>query len=150
MARDLIVLTLVLNSFQIELMHKTLFNLAASITKAPLSLREASATLLPPILLYRRILRAHRNLPPEMRSLGDAYVRSEFRLHRKVTNPAHVIGFLSQWKMYLEQMPDREGGKYYKGRKLDTTVIEKMSSEQLGQLYEFMQSTKEIWTSERP
>lgn len=50
MARDLIVLTLVLNSFQIELMHKTLFNLAASITKAHLSLREASATLLPPIL----------------------------------------------------------------------------------------------------
>ena len=50
----------------------------------------------------------------------------EFRLHRKVTNPAHVIGFLSQWKMYLEQMPDREGGKYYKGRKLDTTVIEKV------------------------
>ena len=28
--------------------------------------------------------------------------------------------------MYLEQMPDREGGKYYKGRKLDTTVIEKV------------------------
>jgi len=51
---------------------------------------------------------------------------SEFRLHRKVTNPAHIIGFLSQWKMYLEQMPDREGGKYYKGKKIDTTIIEKV------------------------
>lgn len=51
---------------------------------------------------------------------------SEFRLHSKVTNPAHIIGFLSQWKMYLEQMPDREGGKYYKGKKLDITIIEKV------------------------
>lgn len=50
----------------------------------------------------------------------------EFRLHSKVTNPAHIIGFLSQWKMYLEQMPDREGGKYYKGKKLDITIIEKV------------------------
>ncbi|KXN84870.1 Acetate non-utilizing protein 9, mitochondrial [Leucoagaricus sp. SymC.cos] len=128
-------------------MRTTVFRLAENVTKAPLNLREASATLLPPISLYRSILRAHRNLPKEMRSLGDVYVKSEFRRHREVTNPAHIIGFLSQWKMYLEQMPDREGGKYYRGKRLDPTVFEKMSSEQLGQLYEFIQSTKEIWSS---
>lgn len=82
-----------------------------------------------------------------MRSLGDVYVKSEFRLHKQVTNPAHIIGFLSQWKIYLEQMPDRDGGKFYRGKRLDPTVFEKMSGEQLGQLYEVMQSTKEIWTS---
>ena len=26
--------------------------------------------------LYRSLLRAHRRLPPEMRSLGDVYVKS--------------------------------------------------------------------------
>ncbi|KAJ3560095.1 hypothetical protein NP233_g11058 [Leucocoprinus birnbaumii] len=128
-------------------MRVSLIRLAESVTKAPLNLREASATLLPPLPLYRSILRAHRNLPPEMRSLGDVYVKSEFRLHREVTNPAHIIGFLSQWKIYLEQMPDREGGRFYRGKKLDPTVFEKMSAEQLGQLYEVMQSTKDLWNS---
>ena len=37
--------------------------------------------------LYRSILRTHsKSLPHEMRSLGDAYVKSEFRLHKNVTN----------------------------------------------------------------
>lgn len=34
--------------------------------------------------LLRRILRAHRLLPKEMRRLGDAYVVKEFRDHRDV------------------------------------------------------------------
>jgi len=28
------------------------------------------------VSLYRRLLRAHRRLPPEMRSLGDEYVKA--------------------------------------------------------------------------
>lgn len=31
--------------------------------------------------------------------------------------------------MYLEQMPDREGGNFYQGKKLDPTVFEKVFSE---------------------
>ncbi|KAF9448546.1 ACN9-domain-containing protein [Macrolepiota fuliginosa MF-IS2] len=126
-------------------MRSTIIRLAENVSKTPLNLREASATLLPPLPLYRRLLRAHRNLPAEMRSLGDVYVISEFRRHKEATNPAHIIGFLSQWKLYLDQMPDREGGRFYRGKKLDPTVFEKMSSEQLGQLHEFMHSTKGVW-----
>ncbi|OJA13023.1 hypothetical protein AZE42_03522 [Rhizopogon vesiculosus] len=125
-------------------MHSTLVHLAESVTTMPLNLRKASAALYPPIPLYRRLLRAHRRLPIEMRLLGDGYVNAEFRRHREVTNPVHIMGFLTQWKMYLDQLP-RDPSDSRNFKKLDPTVFEKMSAEQLGQLYEFMHATKEIW-----
>lgn len=54
-----------------------------------------SVALLPPLPLYRRILRVHRRkLDPEMRILGDLYVKSEFRAHRSVENPVHIVRLL--------------------------------------------------------
>jgi hypothetical protein len=54
--------------------------------------KPAPMALLPPIPLYRRLLRAHRkHLPPEMRLLGDQYIKSEFRAHRNVENPVHIV-----------------------------------------------------------
>ena len=179
-------------------MHLTSLRLAQSISTKPLNLREASAQIYPPIpfvvfhfppykrsteyksRLFRRLLRAHRNLPLDMRTLGDDYVKSgkvsclhgdlspsmshsEYRRHRSTTNPLHIIGFLSQWKVYLEQLPTSKDGGVFKGKKLDTTVFEKvgscyldwypacltysskMSSEQIGQLYELMHATKDVW-----
>ena len=156
-------------------MRSTILRLAESVSKAPLNLQEASASLYPPIpyamscliilghscmgsfffllawlhnSLYRQLLRAHRNLPQDMRPLGDSYVKSgnvffnliilfeiliyrihyeEFRRHREITNPAHIIGFLSQWKMYLDQIPS--GGEHsgnFSGKRLDPTVFEKV------------------------
>ncbi|UKZ78057.1 hypothetical protein TrVFT333_005791 [Trichoderma virens FT-333] len=87
-------------------------------------LRPKPMALLPPIPLYRRLLRAHRKfLPTEMRLLGDEYVKAEFRAHRNVDNPAHLIGFLSEWQMYAQQI---EG--------------ESWVDEQIQQLYELMQA----------
>ena len=55
------------------------------------SLTEARA-LLPPLQLYRRILRVHRRkLEPEMRILGDSYVKAEFKAHKDVENPLHIV-----------------------------------------------------------
>lgn len=55
------------------------------------SLSEAMA-LLPPLQLYRRLLRVHRKkLDPEMCILGDLYVKAEFRAHREVENPVHIV-----------------------------------------------------------
>lgn len=125
-------------------MLPTVSRLASSVSKAPLTLQQASASLLPPIPLFRGILRAHRRLPTEMRSLGDSYVKSEFRHHRKVDNPLHIIGFLSQWKLYLDQLP-ADPSQPFTGRKLDPTLVEKMSAEQIGQLYELMHATKDVW-----
>lgn len=55
-------------------------------------LKPAPLALLPPIPLYRRLFRAHRkHLPQEMRLLGDEYIKSEFRAHRNVENPMHIV-----------------------------------------------------------
>lgn len=55
------------------------------------SSRQQSA-LLPPLQLYRRLLRVHRKkLPKDMRLLGDEYVKNEFRAHRNVDNPIHIV-----------------------------------------------------------
>ncbi|KAK0520459.1 hypothetical protein OC834_007032 [Tilletia horrida] len=102
------------------------------------NLTPTAQALLPPIPLYRRLLRAHRYaLAAEMRSLGDAYIKDEFRRHRKTDNPLHIIGFLSQWKLYLDALEvDRGLGMKSDGRRLDPDLLEKLSEEQTYQLYE--------------
>ena len=63
-----------------------------SLTGTPSLLKSSPLALLPPIPLYRRILRAHRRfLPVDARVLGDQYVKSEFRAHQKVENPIHIV-----------------------------------------------------------
>lgn len=102
--------------------------------------RKASP-LLAPLQLYRAILRAHVNkLPIELRSLGDEYVKAEFKAHQKIDNPLHIVGFLTQWQDYLKSL---DGGLWKEG-KLSQEDLEKMSPEQVGQLYELMQETKKI------
>ena len=53
----------------------------------------------------------------------------EFRRHQKADNPLHIIGFLSQWKMYLDQLPaGPDGAKAFRGKPLDPTTLEKVRS----------------------
>ncbi|MCJ1483629.1 acetate non-utilizing protein 9 [Schaereria dolodes] len=100
-------------------------------------LKPAPLALLPPIPLYRRLLRTHRKfLPQEMRLLGDEYVKSEFRAHKEVENPVHIIGFLTEWQMYAQKIE----GDSWLGERLDSGKVDKMSDQQLGQLYELMQA----------
>lgn len=75
-----------------RLAHTLLMATPASIGSKS-SLSEALA-LLPPLQLYRRILRVHRKLEPEMRVLGDSYVKKEFRAHRNAENPLHIVCLL--------------------------------------------------------
>ncbi|KAJ7235216.1 hypothetical protein C8J57DRAFT_1089052 [Mycena rebaudengoi] len=127
-------------------MHVSAFRLAESVSTKPLNLQEASAALLPPSKpLYRRILRAHRALPNEMRVVGDGHIQAEFRRNRAVTNPVHIIGFLSQWKVYLADLPKGPEAKTFSGKRLDATVVPQMSAEQIGQLYELTHATKDVW-----
>ena len=52
--------------------------------------------------LYRALLKSHKvHLPPEMRQLGDAYVKSEFKLHKNA-KPDHLTGFYREWEKYLD------------------------------------------------
>lgn len=81
--------------------------------------------------------------------MGDSYVKSEFRLTRKTDNPLHIIAFLSQWKKYLDDLEGevQRGADRFKGRKLDVDGLDRLSAEQVGQLYELMHATKEVWKS---
>lgn len=72
-----------------RVVHRLLMATPASIgSKSSLS---DTLALLPPLQLYRRILRVHRKLDPEMRVLGDSYVRNEFRAHKTAENPLHIV-----------------------------------------------------------
>ncbi|KAF2144685.1 uncharacterized protein K452DRAFT_222858 [Aplosporella prunicola CBS 121167] len=73
-----------------------------------------------------------------MRLLGDEYVKSEFRAHKDVENPIHIIGFLTEWQMYAQQIE----GDSWRGEKLDKSKLDKMSDQQIGQLYELMQAIR--------
>ncbi|KAI6848860.1 hypothetical protein KC332_g1555 [Hortaea werneckii] len=103
-------------------------------------LKQVPPALLPPIPLYRRLLRAHRKfLPAEMRVLGDEYIKSEFRAHRDTDNPVHIVGFLTEWQTYAQQIE----GENWRGEKMDKSKVDKMSDQQVGQLYELMNSIRE-------
>ena len=54
---------------------------------------------------------------------------SEFRRHKDATNPVYIMGFLTQWKAYLDQLPAGPGVHAYKGKKLDSTIFEKVNDE---------------------
>lgn len=84
--------------------------MASSSTIASISgLKPAPLALLPPIPLYRRLLRVHRKkLPKDMRLLGDEYVRSEFRAHRNVENPIHVVSHAIPCPQSLQHHADPE------------------------------------------
>ncbi|KAK4699342.1 hypothetical protein P7C70_g6920, partial [Phenoliferia sp. Uapishka_3] len=154
---------------------------------APTKVVALSDQLLPALQLYRRLLRVHRKaLPIEYRLMGDDYVKvnlspssllpsirrltdlllspptpkAEFRRTKTTENPLHIVGFLSEWKKYLDhheaQLAEEVGGETGEGKerrigqKLDPELFEKLSSEQIGQLYELMQATKEVWNEADP
>lgn len=105
----------------------------------------AAEPVLPPLALYKAILRAHiHKLPAELRPLGDQYVKSEFKAHKSIDNPLHIIGFLTQWQDYLRNI---DGGSWMQG-KISQEELDKMSPEQIGQLYELMQEAKKAGSSQ--
>lgn len=135
---------------------------ASSVGTQSSGLKPVPLALLPPIPLYRRLLRAHRkHLPKEMRLLGDEYVKSEFRAHRSTDNPGrtcttphlshhtslttgclrtvHIVGFLTEWQTYAQQVE----GDTWRGEKMDKSKVDKMSDQQIGQMYELMNAIRE-------
>lgn len=48
------------------------------------------------LVLYRRLLRLHATLPPELRALGVGYLREEFRRHRGAEE-ARMTAFKEEW-----------------------------------------------------
>ena len=62
--------------------------------------------------LYRSIMKAHKKyLPDQMRRLGDAYVKSEFKSHKEVKKPEQLEEFFSAWEQYLSQIQEAARAK---------------------------------------
>ena len=100
--------------------------------------------LLPPIYLYRRILRAHRNLPVSQRFLGDLYVKEEFKAHKNISDPLQIVGFLTSWQEYLSMITDGQWMEH----SLTRDQLDRMSPEQIVQLHELMKESKKIASGE--
>ncbi|KAK7969300.1 Bcsdh7 [Apiospora saccharicola] len=62
---------------------------------------------------------------PETPPLGDA-------------GPGRLIGFLTEWQLYAQKVE----GEAWKGEKIDQAKVEKMSDQQIGQMYELMMAIK--------
>uniref|UniRef100_A0A7E4UWY6 Succinate dehydrogenase assembly factor 3 n=1 Tax=Panagrellus redivivus TaxID=6233 RepID=A0A7E4UWY6_PANRE len=93
-----------------------------------------------PLVLYKRILRLHYGLPtPEMRLMGDTYVKDEFRRHKDAPSP-QALEFLKQWTDYCmllsKQLSNKGIAKGKIGKELDPATIESLDEQRLYQLYE--------------
>ncbi|KAJ1799977.1 hypothetical protein LPJ59_001446 [Coemansia sp. RSA 2399] len=98
--------------------------------------------------LYRQILRVHRQLPREIRFVGDQYVRAEFRNHQTVTDTRFLEPFFKQWTMYVDELtknttqrsadPVRNDGTRGEawdiGRHLDRETVESLDDDKAEQL----------------
>lgn len=128
-----------------QILHKQSKAATAQIIKRAASHHaKTKEALLPPLMLYRRILRAHRMLPEIQRSVGDKYVKNEFKLHKSTDNPLHIVGFLTSWQDYLHMITN---GEWQEGT-LSKSALDKMSPQQVGQLYELMKETERIYAGE--
>eukprot|EP00162_Nutomonas_longa_P001675 comp12232_c0_seq1/m.15854 comp12232_c0_seq1/g.15854 ORF comp12232_c0_seq1/g.15854 comp12232_c0_seq1/m.15854 type:complete len:119 (+) comp12232_c0_seq1:11-367(+) len=88
------------------------------------------------VVLFRDILRTHRaKLPGTLRSVGDKYVKQEFRLHWKA-KPNHVERFLREWRGYLDQFSARN----VPAADLDPNVVATMTPDQQKQLQRLKES----------
>mmetsp|Transcript_66092 Transcript_66092/g.213127 ORF Transcript_66092/g.213127 Transcript_66092/m.213127 type:complete len:105 (+) Transcript_66092:107-421(+) len=93
--------------------------------------------------LFREIMRLHRTkLPATMRSLGDTYVRREFRLHYKPdVKEAHRAMFLGEWRGYARTIGSQQD---VVGQALTDEQRAKLNDEQKKQLSDLERTAKTL------
>lgn len=93
--------------------------------------------------LYRKILQLHRRLPLEMKTLGDQYVKEEFRRHKSVDRKEAQC-FLQEWESYATVLGQQtntansNSGPHF-GSHIPDEKLNALRDEQIGQLLELMQ-----------
>lgn len=94
-------------------------------------------------VLYRSIMRLHRTkLPAPMRSLGDAYVRREFRLHCKPgVESKHMQMFLQEWGAYMQTISAQAS---IVGKEMSEEQVGKLNKEQKKQLADLERTAKDL------
>ena len=104
---------------------------------------KAVASRYPILVLYRDILRAHQKfLPADARSLGDGYVKAEFRLH-KTASPEFLSQFERTWRDYLTTLrvgdPENPGAL---GREMSASEMADLNDEQKLKLVEIYETSR--------
>uniref|UniRef100_G1LG55 Succinate dehydrogenase assembly factor 3 n=1 Tax=Ailuropoda melanoleuca TaxID=9646 RepID=G1LG55_AILME len=95
--------------------------------------------------LYRRILLLHRALPPDLKALGDQYVKDEFRRHKTVGSD-EAQRFMQEWEVYAAVLWQQTNENRQNstenvcfGTALPEEKLNDFRDEQIGQLQELMQ-----------
>lgn len=85
-------------------------------------------------------------LPPELQTLGNGYVRDEFKRH-KTCNEAEAKVFMVEWTNYAVQLSQQLGirGKPKEkiGENLKPEDLDSFKEDQIVQLYELLKAAKE-------
>ncbi|KAL0267663.1 UNVERIFIED_CONTAM: hypothetical protein PYX00_009866 [Menopon gallinae] len=97
--------------------------------------------------LYKTILKLHKGLPPTLKTIGDVYVRDEFKKH-KSCKPQEEAVFVEEWTKYAILLTQQLGVKgpinaKCIGRNLTRGQLDSMSDDQIQRLYEVMLATQE-------
>ena len=95
--------------------------------------------------LYRHLLKLHRLLPSEMRIIGDNYVKMEFKLHKKVNEPAILETFYTEWSQYADALLNQVA-EDFKTSSVEKSLGAKLEMKRLSefddQLYNLMELRK--------
>jgi hypothetical protein len=99
------------------------------------------------LTLYRRILRAHKTrLPDHLRKLGDAYVREEFKRHKKA-DAKWLVNFYREWNDYVAMVEQQKVVDGNLGAELSPDHVAAMSDEQKAQLNSLKVAATNAWKS---
>lgn len=71
-------------------------------------------------------VRTTRVLSSSSARMSSDFYALEFRRHQKITNPLHIMGFIHEWKLYLDSLPANPNEEF-SGRKLDPSLLQKVS-----------------------
>lgn len=96
------------------------------------------------LTLFREIMTLHRTkLPPVMRSLGDSYVRKEFKTHMYsgTCSKAQFEQFLTAWSSYAATIRAQET---VTGKSLTPEQKRLLNEKQKDQLEELEKATTEL------
>lgn len=98
--------------------------------------------------LYKRILKLHHYLPPDLKAIGDQYFKAEFKLH-KTAEPEFVPPFLKQWEDYAQVLEGQIAESLSENRKfnprvgvnISPKVLDNLDDGQVLQLFELKKET---------
>ncbi|XP_053694415.1 succinate dehydrogenase assembly factor 3, mitochondrial [Sabethes cyaneus] len=98
-------------------------------------------------MLYKAILKLHRGLPEELHSLGDQYVKEEFRRH-KTCSVKEAKLFMEEWTDYAISLANQLHHKgrprtiEHIGKDLNVNKLDNFNDQQIAQLYELLLASR--------